>query len=182
MLGLIANCSQSSMELRLFWHCNLFNFLSVDDIPPVISGCEDAEATIGFNVGGAIVSWVEPTATDNSGVATLLSRSRAPGQFFVVGSTPVTYRFVDGSGNIAECTFNVVVIEGRRTGGGGTQNILGTDVLQEMLTTTWLQICNPYSNQIFCLTFRSIHFSTNSTIFCNRSLNWRQKWQMQMIL
>ena len=69
--------------------------------------------TVGLNIGGAIVSWTEPTATDDSGIATLLSRSHAPGQFFVVGSTQVTYRFVDGSGNVAECTFTVTVIEGK---------------------------------------------------------------------
>ena len=61
------------------------------------------------------MSWVEPTATDNSGVVNLSSRSRAPGSFFVVGSTDVTYVFVDGTGNSAACSFSVNVVEGRFT-------------------------------------------------------------------
>ena len=87
----------------------MYFVLPVDDIPPVISGCADVGTTIGLNIGGAVVTWTEPSATDNSGGVSLLSRTSAPGQFFVVGSTLVTYIFVDGSGNTAECTFNVIV-------------------------------------------------------------------------
>ena len=87
--------------------------LAVDDVPPVITSCDDFGTTIGLNIGGVIVEFTEPTATDNSGVVTLQSRTRAPGQFFIVGSTPVTYIFVDGSGNTESCTFNVIVTEGK---------------------------------------------------------------------
>ena len=87
--------------------------VAVDDVPPVITVCDDFGATVGLNVGGVVVEFTEPTATDNSGVVTLQSRTRAPGQFFIVGSTPVTYVFVDGSGNTESCTFNVIVTEGR---------------------------------------------------------------------
>ena len=90
--------------------------ISVDDVAPVINCIEDVSSQIGLNVGGAIVSWVEPTATDNSGVVSLASRSRAPGSYFVVGSTEVTYRFIDGNGNSATCTFSVSVIEGKLSG------------------------------------------------------------------
>ena len=83
-----------------------------DTIPPVVNCIEDVVSEIGLNIGGTTVTWIEPTATDNSGVVNLASRSRAPGSFFVVGSTDVTYRFVDGSGNSATCTFSVSVIEG----------------------------------------------------------------------
>ncbi len=88
-------------------------FIAVDDVAPVIQNCEDVTATVGLNIGGVVVTYDEPSATDNSGVVNLASRSRSPGQFFVVGSTAVTYRFVDGSGNFAECTFNVIVVEGK---------------------------------------------------------------------
>ena len=71
------------------------------------------EATIGLNIGGLIVTYDEPTAIDNSGTVNLASRSRSPGQFFVVGSTQVTYVFVDPSGNNAICNFNVIVTEGK---------------------------------------------------------------------
>ncbi|XP_072018428.1 uncharacterized protein [Amphiura filiformis] len=83
----------------------------IDDQPPVIENCEDVAATVGLNVGGVVVTWIEPTATDNSGTVNLVSRSRQPGQFFVVGTTAVTYRFQDGSGNVETCTFDVTVIE-----------------------------------------------------------------------
>ena len=82
------------------------------DNGPVIQNCEDVSASVGLNIGGAIVSWIEPTATSNSGVVSVLSRSHAPGQFFVIGSTSVTYIFVDSIGQTAECTFNVGVTEG----------------------------------------------------------------------
>ena len=75
--------------------------------------CDDFGATVGLNISGVVVKFTEPTATDNSGVVTLQSRTHAPGQFFIVGSTPVTYVFVDGSGNTEQYTFNVVVTEGR---------------------------------------------------------------------
>ena len=94
--------------MKYFWA-----IFSVDEVPPVIENCEDVSANIMINIGGSQVSWSEPTATDNSGIVSLQSRSHAPGQFFVVGSTPVTYVFVDGSGNTAECTFSVAVIEGK---------------------------------------------------------------------
>ena len=68
--------------------------------------------TVEIGTSGLVVSWEEPTATDNSGVVTLASRDRFPGSFFVVGTTPVTYRFVDGAGNSALCSFDVTVGEG----------------------------------------------------------------------
>ncbi len=58
------------------------------------------------------MSWTSPTAIDNSGVVTLASRSHRSGQFFATGTTTVTYRFVDGSGNSAICSIDVVIIEG----------------------------------------------------------------------
>ena len=90
-----------------------FEFVSVDDVAPVVVCLDDITNTIGLNIGGAQVNWIEPTATDNSGVVSLSSRTRAPGSFFVVGSTDVTYVFVDGSGNTATCTFAVSVVEGK---------------------------------------------------------------------
>ncbi|XP_072051694.1 uncharacterized protein [Amphiura filiformis] len=92
--------------------------VEVDDIPPVInhpsgSGSigPDIRITTGCNTGGRTVTWTEPTATDNSGSVSLAARTRAPGQFFTTGTTPVTYRFADPSGNEASYMFNVIVIE-----------------------------------------------------------------------
>ena len=86
--------------------------ISADNVAPVVTCIDDVSSTIGINLGGTVVQWVEPTATDNSGVVSLASQTRVPGSFFPVGQTSVTYRFVDGSGNSATCTFQVIVIEG----------------------------------------------------------------------
>lgn len=59
-----------------------------------------------------VVFWEEPMATDLSGEVTLVSRSHAPGSFFIVGVTTVTYVFADPSGNEYECSFNITVVTG----------------------------------------------------------------------
>ena len=92
----------------------------------MVACIDDVTQSIDLNVGGATVSWIEPTASDNSGIASLASRTRAPGAFFVVGRTDVTYRFVDGSGNSASCTFAVNVLEGKFT----FHSLLGQDFIK----------------------------------------------------
>ena len=87
--------------------------ISVDDVPPVIQNCIDnLSETTPLGTGGRIMSWTSPTATDNSGVVTLASRSHRSGQFLPTGTTTVIYRFVDGSGNEAICSFDISIIEG----------------------------------------------------------------------
>ena len=56
----------------------------------------------------AIVSWVEPTATDNSGSQTLTS-SHSSGSSFGIGVTIVTYTSTDLTGNSMRETFSVIV-------------------------------------------------------------------------
>ncbi|XP_072046866.1 hyalin-like [Amphiura filiformis] len=79
--------------------------------PPVITGCPTSAIQVTAPTGGnlASASWMEPRATDDSGVTPTRSRSHAPGSDFPVGITTVTYRFSDASGNIATCQFDVVV-------------------------------------------------------------------------
>ena len=64
-----------------------------------------------YSFATAVVSWVEPYATDNSGSQTLTS-SHSPGSSFVIGHTPVVYTSVDLNGNKATKTF-YVDIKGR---------------------------------------------------------------------
>ena len=87
--------------------------VSVDNTPPTITPLNDITRTIPIGTGGTTVSWTEPTATDDSGTATLQQRTNAPGSFFPVGTTQVTYTFGDPSGNTASISFNVNVIEGK---------------------------------------------------------------------
>ena len=77
----------------------------------MIAGCPLNAISVSAPAGStsATATWPEPTATDDSGVAPIRSRSRAPGQSFPVGTTVVTYRFTDISGNSKTCQFQVVV-------------------------------------------------------------------------
>ena len=80
----------------------------------MISGCPSGAtgvASQGSNI--ATVTWVEPTATDNSGGNVQRSSNRSPGQTFGLGSTQVTYTFTDPSGNQATCRFTVTVTSGK---------------------------------------------------------------------
>ncbi len=61
----------------------------------------------------AVVTWVEPTADDNSGSVTLTS-SHSSGDAFPIGETIVTYTAIDDAGNQIEETFTVT-IEGMPT-------------------------------------------------------------------
>ncbi|XP_072172386.1 uncharacterized protein [Diadema setosum] len=84
--------------------------LEVDTTPPSVTCVSNVVQTVELGTTGAQVFFTEPTAVDNSGQATLLSRSNAPGDFFPVGTTTVTYLFVDPSGNqAAPCSFTVTV-------------------------------------------------------------------------
>ena len=56
----------------------------------------------------AVVSWTEPTATDNSGVQTMTS-SHKPGDVFNIGITNVSYTSTDGAANMATSTFSVTI-------------------------------------------------------------------------
>ncbi|OSZ79058.1 hypothetical protein CAP35_12650 [Chitinophagaceae bacterium IBVUCB1] len=56
------------------------------------------------------VPGASPTATDNCGIATF-SSTHNPGNFFPVGTTPVTYTATDIHGNTSTCSFNVTVTD-----------------------------------------------------------------------
>ncbi len=85
--------------------------LTVQDTePPVIVNCPvDINVNTDPSVCGAIVTWQEPTATDNCAVLVLESSPLVSGDLFPAETTPVTYTAVDAVGNVTECTFNVKV-------------------------------------------------------------------------
>ncbi len=87
----------------------VFNVVVTDDSAPVISGCIDGDIVITANSScEATAWWTEPTADDNCSVQTF-SSTHEPGNTFSIGTTVVKYTAIDPSGNIAECTFNVIV-------------------------------------------------------------------------
>ncbi len=85
----------------------------MDVTPPVISDCPSfIFQQVSLGTGDASVTWIEPSATDNSGIVILAERSHRPGSTFQPGVVDVVYVFADPAGNEATCTFRVTVEEG----------------------------------------------------------------------
>ena len=83
-----------------------------DTEPPVISNCpDDVTVRVAPDTTTGVASWIEPAATDNSGMAPIVTQSHRPGDSFNIGTTTVTYTFRDGIGNEAVCSFVVTVRE-----------------------------------------------------------------------
>ncbi|HEX6226331.1 MAG TPA: HYR domain-containing protein [Chryseolinea sp.] len=87
-----------------------FNITVVDNMLPVISGCP-SNITVDANGScQAVGNWTPPTFTDNCTQGTL-STTKAPGSTFSKGTTPVVYTASDAAGNVATCSFNVIVVD-----------------------------------------------------------------------
>ena len=79
-----------------------------DDQPPVITSCPQSMLfTVQLGTPCQIVSWPEPTATDDSGVTPSVVATHTSGFCFNIGVTDVSYVFTDSSGNEAICSFTV---------------------------------------------------------------------------
>ena len=81
-----------------------------DTTSPVVTDCpSNIVKTIDPGViSDTFVTWKEPKAVDDSGTVTLTQRSNQPGSIFFTGTTHVVYTFCDPSGNIANCSFDVI--------------------------------------------------------------------------
>ncbi len=91
--------------------CN-YNVLVIDAVPPTI----DCPAAISVNADagfcGATVSYPIPDVNDNCGIASLTQTvGLGSGSVFPVGTTTESYEVVDLSGNVATCSFEVVVVD-----------------------------------------------------------------------
>lgn len=62
-----------------------------------------------------IVTWNQPTASDNSGQTPNVQSTHQSGSSFPVGTSTVTYTFADAAGNEATCSFNVNIVSGKKT-------------------------------------------------------------------
>ena len=87
------------------------NVIIEDVTDPVISGCP-ADISVNNTPGNcsAVVSWTEPTATDNCSLSGITG-TFSPGDEFPLGTTLVTYTAFDASGNSAICQFSVTVTD-----------------------------------------------------------------------
>ena len=70
---------------------------------------KDQTHFVGVKQSSTNATWAEPEVCDNSGVYTVWS-SHHPGEEFDLGTTPVTYRAIDSSGNVKTITFNIIVV------------------------------------------------------------------------
>ena len=68
---------------------------------------------IQFGAGGAVITWNNPTVSDNSGSFSLIESSHNSGNFLPTGQTVVTYRYADDAGNENSCSFVVNIVEGK---------------------------------------------------------------------
>ncbi|XP_072046224.1 uncharacterized protein [Amphiura filiformis] len=83
--------------------------ITVDTTPPTVSGCpSDIHTETELGTGNMPVHWIEPSATDLSGIKQTV-RTHAPSTEFPIGVTSVTYTFIDSSENRANCHFAVTV-------------------------------------------------------------------------
>ena len=75
----------------------------------MISGIpSDSIQSTDVGASTALVTWSEPTTSDNSGTVNLTS-SHSSGSTFSIGDTIVTYTAVDASSNSANVTFTITI-------------------------------------------------------------------------
>jgi len=91
-----------------------------------------------LSVCGALVSWEEPVALDNCTIESLIS-DHMSGDLFEVGDTSVTYVILDSSGNTADTTFVVTVLDTEAPQLQGLPELIeaSTDVGECTATVSW---------------------------------------------
>lgn len=89
-----------------------FNVIVEDSTAPVFAGCIASDIVVFADAScESAATWTAPVASDNCGISNETT-THLPGSTFPFGTTLVTYTAVDESGNIATCSFNVVVQDG----------------------------------------------------------------------
>ena len=83
--------------------------VTVNDIdPPVIADCPADIVVSASDPNGQVVTWQTPVVTDNCDQPKV-KVSHTPGTPFPLGTTEVTYTATDNAGNVATCSFTVVI-------------------------------------------------------------------------
>lgn len=80
------------------------------ETPEILGTPADIVAVADTGSCGTNISWIEPTSTDNCSVQALIS-SHNPGDFFITGTTVVSYTSQDPTGNISTTQFNVTILD-----------------------------------------------------------------------
>ena len=84
-------------------------FLFADTEAPEITCSEDQSLEAEKDRPTAMLTWTTPKASDNSGIVSEVSCNHQSGTNFTIGVKVVTCIAVDGSGNKAECNFQINV-------------------------------------------------------------------------
>ncbi len=81
-----------------------------DNVNPTIT-CPANITVNPTSLSGAVVTYTAPVGTDNCSATTVRTSpaNTASGSTFPIGTTTVSYRVTDGSGNSASCSFTVTV-------------------------------------------------------------------------
>ncbi len=89
-----------------------FTITVVETVPPTIECPEDIIAYASSSECGANVDYEAPVGEDNCpGAVTTLTNGVGPGGFFPVGTNTETWTVTDLSGNTAECSFTITVLD-----------------------------------------------------------------------
>lgn len=84
----------------------------VDILPPTFGATCPSSPLVAYAERGlfsAEVNWIEPLATDNSGIPPTMSSNHKPFDRFSQGTHVITYTTADQSGNKAICAFTIDV-------------------------------------------------------------------------
>jgi gliding motility-associated-like protein len=85
-----------------------FSITVIESIAPVIEDCpNDILVFLPSNKCDSLVTWTEPTASDNCGLD-VFDASDTPG-VFDAGTHVIVYTAIDFAGNSTECSFNIVL-------------------------------------------------------------------------
>ncbi len=94
--------------------CPIWSFTVDDNVLPVITCPASVTRSVAPAVCTVAVTFADATATDNcTNPPTIVNLGLASGSQFPVGTTNVTFRATDISGNSATCSFAVTVVDTR---------------------------------------------------------------------
>ncbi|KAJ8021299.1 Hyalin [Holothuria leucospilota] len=88
--------------------CVFFVLVTADDIPPVANCPVEVREVLPMDETTVVVTW-NVEFTDNSLTVTVMQDGPRSGDSFGVGTAVVMYTASDAAGNVATCTFNVIV-------------------------------------------------------------------------
>ncbi|MFH0951173.1 MAG: HYR domain-containing protein, partial [bacterium] len=106
---IVSNGVYNSEDYSFTFDATHFTSFDIDLIPPMIDPHEDitAEAT---SLNETVVTFINPTATDNVDAIVEVICNPLPGSFFEFGSTSITCTATDSNGNIAiPTTFTITI-------------------------------------------------------------------------